>query len=168
MITKMRNPAWNLLLLIPLLIGACDSKEQITVESDRDNTQEVLDYYASQPDFFSFKTINDLPAGLNWENGSELAEFSSKDARKGGTQYSSIDDFPRTLRHVGPDSNGSFRRWILDYFSMSAAHIYPNDSNQFFPGLATSWAVSPEHRTTYIRLNPDARWSDGEKVTADD
>ena len=164
----MQNPVWRLSLLILLLISACDSKEQAAVEPDRDNTQEVLDYYASQPEFFSFKTLDDLPADLKWENGSELTEFSSKDARKGGTQYSSIDDFPRTLRHVGPDSNGSFRRWILDYFSMSVAQIYPNDSNQFFPGLATAWTVSPEHKTTYIRLNPDARWSDGEKVTADD
>jgi microcin C transport system substrate-binding protein len=168
MTTMIRKPAWHLPLLFFLLISACDSEEQLVTEPERDNTQEVLDYYASQPDFFSFKTLDDLPANLSWENGSELAEFSSKNAQKGGTQYSSIDDFPRTLRHVGPDSNGSFRRWILDYFSMTAAHIYPNDSNQFFPGLATAWAVSPEHKTTYIRLNPDARWSDGKKVTADD
>ena len=168
MTTMIRISVWHLSLLILLLISACDSKEQLVTEPVRDNTQEVLDYYASQPEFFSFKTIDDLPANLKWETGSELAEFSSKDALKGGTQYSSIDDFPRTLRHVGPDSNGSFRRWILDYFSMTAAHIYPNDSNQFFPGLATAWAISPEHKTTYIRLNPDARWSDGEQVTADD
>ncbi len=167
MTTMIRNPAWYLSLLILLLISACESKEQTAVEL-RDNTQEVLDYYTSQPEFFSFKTLDDLPADLNWENGSELAEFSSERARKGGTQYASIDDFPRTLRPVGPDSNGSFRRWILDYFSMSVAQIYPNDSNQFFPGLATAWAVSPERKTTYIRLNPDARWSDGAKVTADD
>ena len=167
MTIMMRNPAWHLSLLILLLTSACDSKQQAAVEV-HDNTQEVLDYYAAQPEFFSFKTLDDLPIDLNWENGSELAEFSSKHARKGGTQYASIDDFPRTLRHVGPDSNGSFRRWILDYFSMSVAQIYPNDSNQFFPGLATAWAVSPEHKTTYLRLNPDARWSDGEKVTADD
>ena len=167
MTIMMRNPAWHLSLLILLLTSACDSKQQAAVEL-HDNTQEVLDYYAAQPEFFSFKTLDDLPIDLNWENGSELAEFSSKHARKGGTQYASIDDFPRTLRHVGPDSNGSFRRWILDYFSMSVAQIYPNDSNQFFPGLATAWAVSPEHKTTYLRLNPDARWSDGEKVTADD
>ena len=30
-------------------------------------------------------------------------------AVKGGTHYGWIDDFPRTLRTVGPDSNGSFR-----------------------------------------------------------
>ena len=164
------KPLIHLLLpLTGLLLGACESEPTQTAgEPERDNTREVLDYYAANPDFFSFKTLADLPGDLIWENGGDLAEFGSPSAKKGGTQYGAIQDFPRTLRHVGPDSNGSFRAWILDNFAMSAAHTYPNDSNKFYPGLATEWAVVPERKTTYIKLNPLARWSDGVAITADD
>lgn len=168
-ISKHKYPsALNLLLI--LLLGACsnDTEKNIEVENLPDNTGEVKAYYAANSEFFSFKSLADLPDDLVWDNGSKLSEFGSPDAIKGGTQYSSLQDFPRTLRHVGPDSNGSFRRWILDDVSMSVAHTHPNHSDQYFPGLATHWAVSPKRKTTYIKLNPAARWSDGEKVTADD
>jgi microcin C transport system substrate-binding protein len=162
----------HLSLLLLLLISACsdsnDTEKSLDANKTSDNTAEVKAYYAANSSFFSFKYLSDLPDDLVWENGSELAEFGSPNAIKGGTQYNSLQDFPRTLRQVGPDSNGSFRRWILDEVSMPAAQAHPNNSNHFFPGLATQWAVSSKRKTTYIKLNPLARWSDGEKVTADD
>lgn len=36
------------------------------------------------------------------------------------------------------------------------------------PGLARSWAVSPDGRTFTFAIDPEARWSDGQPVTADD
>ena len=159
-------------LLLLLLLSACsdseDTEKNLDANKTPDNTAEVKAYYIDNSKFFSFKNLSDIPDDLVWENGSKLAEFGSPNAIKGGTQYSSLQDFPRTLRHVGPDSNGSFRRWILDDVSMSAAQTHPNNSNQFYPGLATQWAVSSKRKTTYIKLNPLARWSDGKKVTADD
>ncbi len=153
-----------------LLVTGCGTgeKEDASVEPARDNTQEVLDYYAANPDFFSFKTLEDLPQDLIWEDGMDLPDIGSPNAKKGGTQYAALQDFPRTLRVVGPDSNGSFRPFILDYVVLSLAHKHPNNQNDFYPGLATSWAVSPERKTTYVKLDPEARWSDGRKVTADD
>jgi microcin C transport system substrate-binding protein len=59
--------------------------------------------------FYQFKTIEDLPTGLLWENGDHLPEIGSPDAIKGGTSYGALQDFPRTLRRVGPDANGGFR-----------------------------------------------------------
>lgn len=162
----------SLCLLLMLLLGACNNSNNEDKNSETsvtiDNTAEVEAYYVANSEFFSFKSLADLPDDIVWEDGSGLPEFGSPNAIKGGTQYSSLQDFPRTLRHVGPDSNGSFRRWILDDVTMSVAQTHPNHSDQFFPGLATQWAVSPKRKTTYIKLNPLARWSDGEKVTADD
>jgi microcin C transport system substrate-binding protein len=132
-----------------------------------DNTEEVLAYYASRPDFFSFKTPADIPPDLVWENGMELPEIGSPNARKGGTQYSSLSDFPRTLRVVGPDSNGSFRPFIQDDVAMSFAHRHGNEF-AYFPGLASEWAVDRDKQRVYVRLDPAARWSDGVPVTSDD
>jgi microcin C transport system substrate-binding protein len=125
--------------------------------------------------FFQFKSLADLPTDLNWEDGQDLADLGSAEATKGGTLYLSMPDFPRTLRLFGPDSNGSFRPWILDDTRMWFGRRHPNntsiDSNgnfRYFPGVAQSWAVDLTDRTVYIRINPAARFSDGEPVTSDD
>jgi oligopeptide transport system substrate-binding protein len=36
------------------------------------------------------------------------------------------------------------------------------------PGVATSWEISPDSRTYTFHLRPDAQWSNGQLVTADD
>ena len=168
-ISKFRHRGCLGLLIISILASCSDETGKAPIAEQKfDNTAEVQAYYAANSEFFSFKTNSDIPDDLIWEDGSELAEFGSPNAIKGGTQYSSLQDFPRTLRHIGPDSNGSFRRWILDDVAMAVAHTHPNHNDKYYPGLATEWAVSPQRKTTYIRLDPSARWSDGKKVTADD
>ncbi len=134
----------------------------------RDNTQEVLDYYAAHPELFQFRTPADLPADLAWEDGMDLPDLGSPDAQKGGTQYGSIPDYPRTLRTVGPDSNGAFRPWLLDDVTLPLAHLHPDREFEFYPALATEWAVDEDTATVYARLDPDATWSDGVPITTDD
>lgn len=43
-----------------------------------------------------------------------------------------------------------------------------NDGETILPGVAERWDVSPDGRTYTFHLRPDARWSDGSLVTADD
>lgn len=153
-----------------LALSACGGSLDDAQQSDFefiDNTAEVQAYYAERPEFFSFKTLADLPTGLNWEDGSHLPEVGSPEAKKGGTEYIRLQDFPRTLRTMGPDSNGSFRIYLLDDVSMSIAHRHPNDF-EYFPGLAESWAVDHENKTVFVKLDPKATWSDGEPITSDD
>ena len=47
-------------------------------------------------------------------DGSEEHEFASPKAKKGGTWEVFMRDFP-TLRTIGPDANGAFRSYLLDY-----------------------------------------------------
>jgi len=156
--------------VLTALIAACGGPSEEAEQADFeavDNTAEVEAYYAERPEFFRFRTLTDLPADLTWQNGAHLPEIGSPDATKGGTEYSRLQDFPRTLRTVGPDSNGSFRTWLLDDVAIGIAHRHP-DEFDFYPGLAESWAVDKENKTVYVKLDPAARWSDGEPVTADD
>ena len=141
-------------------------------------TQQEIDERAAAGEFekfFQFKTPADIPADLNWEDGSDLPDIGSPQAQKGGTLYGGLTDFPRTLRLVGPDANGSFRPWIQDDTRMWFARRHPNDTSidangnfRYFPGVAQSWAVDRENATVYMRINPAARFSDGEPVTVDD
>lgn len=125
--------------------------------------------------FFRFKTAADLPADLEWEDGSDLPDLGSPAATKGGTLYGALSDFPRTLRLYGPDANGSFRPWILDDMRMQLGNRHPNDTSidakgnfRYFPGVAAAWAADMDNATVYVRLNPAARFSDGTPITADD
>jgi microcin C transport system substrate-binding protein len=141
-------------------------------------SQEEVDLRVANgefPKFFQFKTPAEIPANLEWDDGQDLADIGSPEATKGGTFYLSIDDFPRTLRLFGPDANGSFRPWLLDNTRPGLGRRHPNDTTidkngnfRYYPGVAEKWAVSEDKKTVYIKLNPAARFSDGEKVTTDD
>ena len=140
-------------------------------------TQEEIDQRAAAgefPNFFQFKSLEDLPADLAWEDGSDLPEIGSPKATKGGTSYGTIQDFPRTLRTIGPDSNGSFRTLLSDDVAVLIAHRHPNideigpNGFRYIAGLAKEWAIDKASQTVYIRIDPKARWSDGEPITSDD
>ncbi|MEO0444904.1 MAG: extracellular solute-binding protein [Verrucomicrobiota bacterium] len=163
---------WNILFLIPLLflISCGGGKKEDSADSEfppYDNTEEVQAFYGSQPERYVFATLDDLPKDLTWDDGMDLPDLGSPNAKKGGTSYWSLPDFPRTLRRYGPDSTGSFRTYILDDVTMKLAHRHPNVEG-YFPGLAKEWAVDKENATIYAKINPDARWSDGVPVTTDD
>ncbi len=162
------------LVLAPLalLFTACSgSKDDAASSADaRDNTAEVQAYYDAHPDFFVVKTPADLPADLVWEDGSDLPELGSPERIRGGTFNGRIQDFPRTLRTVGPDSNSGFRGYLLDENSVGFGQLHPDmpGPHRYFPGLASSWALDLPAKTVYVRIDPAARWSDGPPVTTDD
>lgn len=122
----------------------------------------------AEKDFYVVKSPADLPAGLKWEDGSDLAPFADPAAKKGGTFTNFISDFPRTLRTIGPDATGGIRQYLLDYVEPYLVQEHPSLPGRAIPGLAAQWSVSPEAKTVYYRINPRARWSDGRPVTTDD
>jgi microcin C transport system substrate-binding protein len=142
-----------------------------------DVTQEEIDRRTAAgefPLFFHQATLADLPAGLEWEDGMELPDLGSPEAKKGGTVFMSLDDFPRTLRIVGPDANGSFRAYILDDNAMRLARRHPNvtevgpKGHYLFPGIAKEWAIDRPSKTVFVRIDPEAKWSDGHPITTED
>ncbi len=46
--------------------------------------------------------------------------------------------------------------------------VKESPDGEILPGMAASWDVSEDGRTYTFHLREDARWSDGEPVTADD
>ena len=107
-----------------------------------------------------------LPDDLEWTTNDEEPIFSSPQAIRGGTYRTWILSFPLTMRLVGPDSNGSFAG-ILRPNNLGPVTFHPT-TRQVIPSLATHWAYGSDGRSVFYRLNPNARWSDGESVTADD
>lgn len=106
------------------------------------------------------------PNNLEWQSNWDDPVFASEEAKRGGTLRSFMPSFPQTLRSVGPDANSGIRFYLMDG-TPKLAQRHPNTDN-WIPQLANEWAFGSDHQTVYFKLNPDAKWSDGEAVTADD
>jgi microcin C transport system substrate-binding protein len=132
-----------------------------------DNTEEVKAFWKSKPEFFQWKTPADIPADLKWENGADLPEIGDPDAKKGGTFHTEIDSFPPTFRFIGPDGNNTFRGEHHDDIYTWIVMHHPN-VDAWAPGLADEWAISPDKKTIYFRLDPKLTFSDGSKIEVED
>lgn len=108
----------------------------------------------------------DLPKNLVWEDGLDQPTYASENSKKGGTFKTSLLSFPLTLRTVGPDANGGFRKPLLDN-QYPLTDYHPN-TGKVIPLIAEKWAYGSDNKTLYFKINPKARWSDGKEVTADD
>jgi peptide/nickel transport system substrate-binding protein len=72
---------------------------------------------------------------------------------------------PRTMSpFVGQDEE-NYNVWALNWDLL--VNFSPEDLSPA-PGIAESWEVSEDGRTTTFELDPDAVWSDGEPITSAD
>ncbi len=160
----------RLLLVLPVLLSACGGGEPATDDESAaaapaeaevvfGETRLVEDppTYESQP----------LPEGLEWLTNDEDPIFASPEAVRGGTFTHYMTSFPLTLRLYGPNASSGEFVPIKRAMALALINIHPNTLN-IIPELATHWAFGDDGRTVYYRLDPRARWSDGEPVTADD
>ena len=108
-----------------------------------------------------------LPDGIVWETNNDNPLIGSPDAIRGGALNYMIGAYPLTFRLMGPNSNDAFAAWNRAFAMLGLVGRHPVTDN-FIPVLATHWSIQDDQRTIYFRLDPDARFSDGEPVTADD
>ena len=109
-----------------------------------------------------------LPDGIVWVTNNDDPLIGSPDAIRGGTFNYMLGAYPLTFRLMGPNSNDAFAAWNRAFtmdFPLVGQHPVTDD---FIPLMATHWSVQEDQRTIYFKLDPDARFSDGESVTADD
>lgn len=166
----MKTPAFRTLAaaLLALLAASCGKKESASTNDITPAYQKALAETKNEKGepFFRTKTAADLPADLKWEDGSDQEEYGSPNAKKGGTYRFFIPDYPRTLRHVGEDASGSIRGYLLDDTYLPLVNRHPATLKPI-PACAAQWAMGADKKTFYFKLDPDARFSDGEKVRAD-
>ncbi len=122
-----------------------------------------------RPKFFEVLTEADLPQDLDWGANPDEPEIGSPEAKKGGTFHSFIPSgaYPPTIRQVGGQSNNSFRSYHLDDIEMTLVTLHP-ETGAIIPCLADRWAVAEDGQSVYFHIDPEARWSDGRKVTSGD
>ncbi len=107
-----------------------------------------------------------LPANLKWLTNDTDPTFADPNAKPGGVLRVAELSFPPTLRTVGPDSNSAFRSHILSN-QMGLVNRHPQ-TGKIVRELASSWAFGPDKKSMFFKLDPNAKWSDGRPVVADD
>ena len=108
-----------------------------------------------------------LPPGIKWETNDKAPPYASPNAKIGGVLKSYMLAYPLTFRLVGPNSNDGFASWNrVSCLNFALVERHPN-TLEFIPELATHWAVMPDQKTLYFKLDPDVTFADGVKVTAD-
>ncbi|MDA0813819.1 MAG: extracellular solute-binding protein [Verrucomicrobia bacterium] len=147
-------------------ITACSESEDLRFPP-YDNTEEVQAFWKSKPEFFQWKTPDDLPADLKWENGADVPEFGDPAAKKGGTFHDYHPTYPPTFRFVGPDANNTFRGEHRDNVEIGliTRHL---DLDVWIPGMAKEWAISTDRKTVFFRLQDTLTYSDGNPIEVED
>lgn len=178
--TKERDAFWELYnrkVLERLQAQEKELPEQIAKETDPTKKAALEKEWSlvverlKKPEFFSFATPAEVPQDLAWEDGMQEPEVGDENAKKGGTFTSYIPSFPPTLRHLGENGNSSFRSYHYDDVEMGLLGINTGlhpDTGNLIPGLAKQWAVAPDNRTVFFRIDEAATYSDGVPVEADD
>lgn len=103
-----------------------------------------------------------------WSEENDGTYFGDPEAKKGGTLNYIHSLFPRTMRVYGQNSSqvlNSRTIMALCYEPLLGQHP---TTLEFVPSLASHWYISDDKMNFKFRINPDARWWDGNPVTADD
>jgi microcin C transport system substrate-binding protein len=104
--------------------------------------------------------------GEGWETNTDFDLIGDPRARKGGRFREAYLDFPNTLRTRGPNTT-EFGLMVNNLVYESLLGMHPT-TLAWMPAIATHWQVSSDRLTYRYRINPNARWSDGQPVVADD
>lgn len=160
------------LLLFTFFISSCGGgeKSEKTTETVKKDLHLSYEMVSVPPG-----ALPDVPpelggegfTGEGWQCNFDYEPTSDPRAKKGGSFTWALYEFPATLRTLGKDSNSQLL-FIIDnlvYEGMIGNHTL---TMKFVPSLATHWKVSEDKRTFSFRLNPNARFADGSRLTSED
>jgi microcin C transport system substrate-binding protein len=105
--------------------------------------------------------------GEGWQTSTDFDLIGDPRALKGGVIREAQLSFPGTLRIYGPESNTVLNGAIQDVVYEALLVVHPT-TLEFIPGLASHWQISEDKLTYRYRIDPNARFSDGQPVTAED
>lgn len=117
----------------------------------------------------SLSKVNDLP----WEgdlssipNALRLKNpVADPKAKKGGRIRIYSHQFPKSLNYYLDQFTTTARIFTSLYEPLTGYHPLTLET---IPHLARDWKISPDKKKFTFYLDPNARWSDGRAVTADD
>lgn len=106
-------------------------------------------------------------SNAEWVTNESFPQIGDANAKKGGILNDAISSYPATFRVHGPNANTTFNTLMTGLVYQTLIAIHPN-TLEFIPSLADAWEIKDDNKTFLFRLNPNARWADGQPVTPED
>jgi microcin C transport system substrate-binding protein len=114
--------------------------------------------------------FENLAVDLGFVTNSDYKAMSDERGIPGGMLRIPIPEFPATMRSEGKDSNSTFMSLVsgMMYENLVSLETW---SDKFIPAIASHWKIEPKGNGGQIftfRINPEARWQTGQRITAED
>ena len=113
------------------------------------------------------KGFDKIAKSLGFVTNNDFNLEGDPKAKKGGSFTMSFTEFPSTFRTEGKVSNSYVNSMMGNLIYETLLNL-DRETQDYKPTLATHWKISDDKLTFWFRLNPDARWNDGKRVTTDD
>ncbi len=165
------------MVAIILMITACGKKEDAaTLSSSIKNTWKKVDLPPGAD-----PSVPDTLGGNGFEKIAEQLGFSTyvvtdtdkellnEKVYKGGEISTTISRFPLSFRpfFYGPNANFTENSHISSLCYENLIGVHPI-SLEFIPRVASHWKISEDKSTFTFRIDPNARFWDGNRITAED
>jgi len=105
---------------------------------------------------------------LGWQTNNDIISNGSPNAIKGDTITLIGDNvMPPTFRAIGKETRSQFLS-ILESATYEPLLTYNPETSKYEQTLATHWKIGKDSLTFFYRIDPRARWADGNEVTSED
>lgn len=171
-------PVSVVMIVMLVFLSGCGRKETIAeADSKIVNTWKKVDVPPgadpSVPDSLGGNGFEKIADSLGYTTyivkPEEQGFFGDPRAKVGGMITFPISRFMITFRpfFFGPNSNFTENSTMTSMCYQSLISLHPTNL-EYVPLLATHWKISEDLMTFWFRIDPNARWWDGKRVTAQD
>ena len=111
--------------------------------------------------------VTEVIDGVKWTTVKNLPIVGDPKAQKGGEFREQIPNYVPTLRRLGPNSRMVAITNIYGLTHETLLSLHP-ETHQLVPGIASHWRMSEDKKTFWYKLDPRAKFSNGERITSKD
>ena len=111
--------------------------------------------------------FNDISRSLDWETNTNIESGDSKAVKGGTLTMLGGAEYPKTFRDIGKDSRSQING-LMAGIQYESLLTFDYENLEWKPNLATHWKMESDSLTYRFRIDPNARWSDGNEITAND
>ena len=158
----------SILILFFVLNCGGQEKKKIYKEFEINEVKERSTYDDSVSAYEGGKGFELIAKRLGWQTNNSPIIYGDKNAIKGDTLHFKADDvFPNTIRAFGKETRSQLNSVIEDLVYENLLTLN-SETFELETKLATHWKIDNDSLTFLFRINPNAKFSDGRDVTAED
>ena len=111
--------------------------------------------------------FENISQSLGWETNFNIKTGDPRAVKGGTLTMLGGAEFPTTYRDIGVDTRHQINSLMsgLQYESLLS---FDYEDLEYKPNIATHWKTESDSLTFRFRIDPNARWSDGKEITAND